>query len=137
MKRATIRSKIGCARTAELVEDHESKTGETFCKLSGFAFSLLLFERVDELDGREEAYLAAMMFDSLHAKGCRDMGFASAGTTDQHDVLGTVHELAAMKLAQRGLTDLTGCEVEAGEVLAGRGVVSRRWCKFEVGVISG
>jgi len=56
-------------------EDHEIKTGETFCKPSGFALGLLLFECVDdELDGREEADLAAVMFDGLHARRCRDMG---------------------------------------------------------------
>ena len=68
-------------------EDHEIKTGETFCKLSGFAFCLLLFERVDELDGREEADLAAIMFDGLHAKGCRDMSFARAGATPSRALL--------------------------------------------------
>ncbi|MFQ3251746.1 MAG: hypothetical protein ACI9U6_000020 [Loktanella salsilacus] len=34
----------------------------------------------------EEANLAAVMFDSLHGKGCRDVCFAGAGATDQHDV---------------------------------------------------
>ena len=53
------------------------------------------------------------MLDGLHAKSCRDLRFASPWATDQHDVLGTVQELAAMKLTQRRLVDLTRCEVEA------------------------
>jgi len=58
--------------------DHEVQRDKAFGKLSGFAFCLLVFERVDDLDGREEADLAAMMFDGLHGKGCRDMRFAGA-----------------------------------------------------------
>jgi len=41
------------------------------------------------------------------------MRFAGAGATDQHNVLGTIHELAAMQLPYRGLVDLTGRKVEA------------------------
>jgi hypothetical protein len=48
------------------------------------------------------------------------MGFASPRAPNQYDVLGTVHELAPMKLAHRGLVDLTGRKVEAREVLVGR-----------------
>ena len=67
---------------------HEIQADKAFGKLSGFAFGLLPFECVDELDGREEANLATMVLDSLHTKGCRGMSFASPRATDQHDVLG-------------------------------------------------
>jgi hypothetical protein len=62
-------------------QDHEIQADKALGKLSGFAFGLLLFERVDELDGREEANLAAMMLNSLHTKGCRGMRFASPRAT--------------------------------------------------------
>ena len=58
-----------------------------------------------------------MMFDGLHAEGGGNMGFSSAGAADQDNVLRAVHELTAMKLPYSGLVDLTGREVEAGEVL--------------------
>lgn len=63
-------------QVAQFVEDHEIKLCKAFGKLSSLPLGLLLFERVDQLDGREEADLAAVMFDGLHAKGCRDMGFS-------------------------------------------------------------
>ena len=39
---------------------------------------------------------------------------------DQHDILGTVHELAAVQGPGGGFVDLAGGEVEAGEVFIGR-----------------
>ena len=85
--------------------------------MPSFAFCLLLFERVDGLNGREEADFAAVMLDGLHAEGGGNMGFSSAGAADQDNVLCAVHELTAMKLPYSGLVDLTGREVETGEVL--------------------
>ena len=38
------------------------------------------------------------MLDGLDAERGRDMGLAGAGAADQHDVVGAVHELAAMQL---------------------------------------
>ena len=38
-------------------QNHEIKADKAFGKLPSFAFGLLLFERVDELDDREEADL--------------------------------------------------------------------------------
>ena len=81
---------------------------------------LLLLERVDQLDGREEADPLVMMLDGLDAEGGRDMGLAGAGAADQHDVVGVVDELAAMQLAHQRLVDLAAGEVEAGEVAVGR-----------------
>lgn len=60
------------------------------------------------------------MLDRLHTKGGADMRFARTGTADQHHIVGTVDELAAMQLANHGFVDLAGCKVEAGQVLVGR-----------------
>ena len=60
-------------QVAEFIEDHEIEAGEAFGDLTGFTFCLFLFERVDELDGREEADLSPVMLDGLDAKGRRNM----------------------------------------------------------------
>lgn len=62
-------------QVAQLVQDHEIKLGEAFGELNSLPFGLLLFKCVDLLDSREETDLSAVMFDGLHTKGCRDMGF--------------------------------------------------------------
>ena len=81
---------------------------------------LFLFQRIDQLDGREEADLPAVVFDGLDAEGGGGMGFARSGATNQHDVLCTIQQLAFVSLAHCGLVDLAGGEVEAGEILVGR-----------------
>jgi hypothetical protein len=48
------------------------------------------------------------------------MGLPSSRTTDQDDVLGRIHEVAAMQLAHAGFVDLAIGKVEAREVLVGR-----------------
>jgi hypothetical protein len=40
-----------------------------------------------------------MMLDRLHAEGGGDVGLAGTRTTDKHDVVGFVHELASMEVA--------------------------------------
>lgn len=60
-----------------------------------------------------------MMLDGLDAEGRGDMGLARAGPADQHDVVGSVDEVATVKLADEGLVDLAGGKIEAGEVLVG------------------
>jgi hypothetical protein len=79
-----------------------------------------MLEGVDQFDGREEAGLSAVMFDGLDAERGGDMGLAGSRPTDQHDVLGLIHELAAVQGPDSGLVDLAGGEVEAGEILARR-----------------
>ena len=69
-------------QVAEFIEDHEIEAGEAFGDLTGFTFCLFLFERVDELDGREEADLSPVMLDGLDAKGRRDMGFSCSRRTN-------------------------------------------------------
>src|SRR5690606_38448638 len=94
--------------------------GEPVGDLAGLALGFLLLERVDELDGGEEADTLAMMLDRLHAKGGSDMGLAGAWAADKHDVVGVVHELASVELSHEGLVDLAAGEVEAGQVAIDR-----------------
>ncbi len=77
--------------------------GQAFCALPGLALGLFLFEGVDQVDGRKEADLAAVMFDGLDTESGGDMGLAGSRAADQHDIPGTVHELAAVRGA--------GCKV--------------------------
>lgn len=73
----------------------EIEAGQAFGDLSGL--TLLLFQRVDQLDSREEANLSAVMLDGLNAQGGRDMGLAGSWPPDQDYVLGTVDEPAAVE----------------------------------------
>ena len=99
----------------------EVELGQAFGNLAGLSLGLFLFEGIDQFDGGEEADLAAMMLDGLDTEGRRDMGLARSWPPDQHDILGAVHKLTAMEGPNGGLVDLTGGEVEAREVLVGRG----------------
>jgi hypothetical protein len=54
------------------------------------------------------------------------MGFAGARAADEDDILGAVHELAAVQGPDGGLVDLAGSKVEAREVLVGWGEVDQK-----------
>ena len=60
------------------------------------------------------------MFDRLDAKSCCDVGFTSAGSTQSHDIVCAVYELATMELFYQGFVHLAGCKVEPGQILIGR-----------------
>ena len=107
-------------QVAELVEDHEIGVEQAIGDLPGLVLALLLLERVDQVDRGEEPDLLAVMLDGLDAEGRGEVGLAGAGPADQHDVVGVVQELAPVQLPDRGLVDLAGGEVEAGQVLVGR-----------------
>ena len=49
------------------------------------------------------------MFYNLYAQGGGRVGLA--GAADQHDIVGTIHEVAAMQLPDQGLVHLAGGEV--------------------------
>jgi len=59
------------------------------------------------------------MLDRLDPKGGGDMGFAGSRTTDEHDVLDGVDELATMELLDQGFVDLARGKVKAGDILVG------------------
>ena len=61
-----------------------------------------------------------MVLDGLNADGGGDVAFAGARSSDQDNILGIFHELAAVQLPDGGFVDLTGLEVKAREVLVGR-----------------
>lgn len=88
--------------------------------LSRPSLRLLLFQRVDQLNGREEPDPLVMMFDGLDTDGRGDMRLARAGTADEDDVVGVAEEVAAMKLTDQRLVDLTAGEVEAVQITIGR-----------------
>ena len=69
-------------KISELIEDQQVEANQCFGDLTGFASGLLLFKRIDQFDGREEADFPTMTLDGLDAKGGRDMGFAGAWSTD-------------------------------------------------------
>ncbi len=67
-------------QVTEFVEDDDVQAAQTVGELSDLTLRLLLFESVDQFDGREESDLLAMMFDRLDADCRGDMGLASART---------------------------------------------------------
>lgn len=107
-------------QVSKLVEDHQVGAHESLGNLPRLALRLLLFERVDEVDRREEPDLLAVMLDRLDAEGGRDMRFPRPWPADQDDIVSPVDKLAAVELAYLGFADLAGTEVEPGNVLAGR-----------------
>src|SRR5512136_3386295 len=90
--------------------------GEPRCDLPGLALVLFCFERIDEVNGREEPDALPMMLDGLDANRCGEMRLARAGPADQDGVVGVLQELAAVKLANESFIDLAASEVEPGEV---------------------
>ena len=64
---------------AQLVEDHEVGACQGLCDLAGLSLGLLLFERIDQLDRREEAGPLSMMLHGLDAECSRDVRLAGAG----------------------------------------------------------
>ena len=48
------------------------------------------------------------------AQGGGDMALAGSGAADQHDIVGAIHEVAAVQLPDQRLIDLAGGKVEAG-----------------------
>ncbi len=112
------RSARGAERqVSQFIQDHEVKLGQAFGNLPGLALGLFLLKDVDQLAGGEEADFAAMVLDGLNADGLCKVSLAGGRATDQNDVLGTIHELAAVQGPYNGFVDLAGGEVEAARSL--------------------
>lgn len=60
------------------------------------------------------------MFDSLDAQGGGGMGLAGTWATEQHDIIGHVHKVAAVELADQGLVDLAANKAKARQIAIGR-----------------
>jgi hypothetical protein len=91
-------------QVAEFVEYHEIGAREALGDLSGLAPCLLLLERVDELDGREEPDLLPVVLDGLDPERRRDMGLSRARPPDQDDVVGAVDCQSAWKRGSDSLS---------------------------------
>src|SRR3546814_6659938 len=96
------------------------RSGQADWRSARSALGFFLFEGVDQLDRREEADPLSMMLDGLDAQCRGDMGLAGARTADQHDIVGDVDKVAAVKLPDQRLIDLAAGKVEAGEIAIGR-----------------
>ena len=80
------------------------------------ASGLFLFERVDQFQGGVEPDAPVQMGDGLYAERGGEVGLAGPGSADEHDVVGLLHELAAVQLADQRCVHRALGEVEAGEV---------------------
>ncbi len=61
---------------------------QTVGNLSLLTGQLLLFQRIDQIDRREETHPPVGMHDRLHTDGRRQMRLARAGSANQHHVVG-------------------------------------------------
>jgi hypothetical protein len=110
---------MGEGKIAELVEDDEVHAGEVIGDAAGAAGTVFGLELVDEVDDIEEA--AARTAADTGAGDCNgEMGFAGAGSADQHDVALVGEELAAGEIAHQGLVDRRVAEDEVVDVLGER-----------------
>lgn len=88
--------------------------------LSLFAGLLLLFQRIDQIDRREEADPLMGMHDGLYTDGGGHVSLAGTWPADQHHVVGGVHELTAMQMPGERFVGNALREVESGEVAVSR-----------------
>jgi hypothetical protein len=58
---------------AQFIQDDEVELEQAFGQLPSLVGRLFLFQRIDQIDGGEEAYFPAVVLDSLDAKGGGDV----------------------------------------------------------------
>jgi hypothetical protein len=72
---------------AQLVKNHEVGIHQPMRDLSLFAGRLLQLQRIDELDGGEEAYSLAMPADCLNTQGGGQMCLAGARSANEDQIV--------------------------------------------------
>merc|ERR1711965_195347 len=87
--------------------------------LARLALGFLLFQRIDEFNGGEEADTFAVMFDGLDAEGGRKMRLPGSGAPEEDGIVSLLDELAAVKLAHERLVDFAAGKVESVQVPVG------------------
>ena len=105
---------------AEFLEDHEIRVSHTIRNSTGFTVHLVLFKRIDELNGRQEPHAPMVVDYRLDPDGSREMRLAGARSTNEHDIPGVVEELTARQGPDLAFRDHALGEVEAGEILMRR-----------------
>jgi len=64
--------------------------------LSSVSISLLPYQRIDQINGVEEAHLLSLI-DQCGSQGNGDVGFACSGSAHQNEIVGILGELARTK----------------------------------------
>ena len=103
-------------QVAQLIQDHQVHVDQPVGQLSGLALALLQLQRVDQLHGREEAHPLAVPLDRLDPDGRGQVCLAGARTADEHHVVRSLDERAAVQRAHQCLVHTGLTELEAGEV---------------------
>jgi hypothetical protein len=117
---ATLQSE-GESALAEFIEDDEVHAGQVISKPALPRVACLGLEPVDEIDHVVEPAAGA---GSNATSGDRDVGFAGAGSADEHGITLLGEESAAGKIAHEGLVDRRALELEVVEILGGLAMVS-------------
>ena len=103
-------------QVAQLIENDKIRIAQAQGDLALPSSGLLLLQCIDQLDGRQEAHASMMLLHGFDANGGGQVRLACARATDQHDVLRTVQERAAMKPAHQRFIDAALGEVEADQI---------------------
>ena len=106
---------LGEGQVAEFVEDDEVAPGELVRGAALASGADLGLEVVDQVDDVLEAAACALA-DAGPRDGDGEMGLAGAGAADQHDVALGFEEAAHCEVADQGLVDRRGGEVELGQL---------------------
>ena len=110
---------LGERKIAKFVEDQEVEAGD---QVRGPALSFgpgFGVELVHEVDDVEEPAPAAVS-DTGARDADREMGLASPGSADQHEVALMIEEVTCRQLTDQGLVDLGRLEVELLDLLGQR-----------------
>jgi hypothetical protein len=110
---------LGEREIAELVEDQEVEAGDQVrgpALSFGAGFGVELVHQVDDV---EEPAPAAVS-DTGTCDADREMGLASPGSADQHEVTLMVEEASGGQVPDQGLVDLGRLEVELVDLLGQR-----------------
>ena len=105
---------------AEFIRDHEVEFGQAFRDLPGLARGLCLLKGIDRFVGGEEADLAAVML-ARTPMAVATWVLPVPGPPVRTRFPGPIRDLTAAQGSDGGLVDLSGGEVDAREVLPGRG----------------
>ena len=110
---------LGEREIAKLVQDQEVEAGDQV-RGAALPFSAgFCVELVDEVDDVEEPAPAAVS-DTGARDADREMGLASPGSADQHEIALMIEEVSGGEVVDQGLIDLCGLEVELLDLLGQR-----------------
>ncbi len=90
------------------IENDQTEAQKPIGKLAGLVRGLFLLKRIAQIRGSEEPHLIATMLGRLNTERCCDMALSGTRPADQHGIIGTIDELAAVEVPDHGFVHLAG-----------------------------